>query len=269
MTLRIARTMACAIAIASACGHAKPAIVAEPAPASGPEPEDDQPAALGAHAAARSAQEGSADDYAFTRPPSDRPRSVLTEANRVLGAVQITSYSHRTIVDEAAGRYEVDCSGLVDYVLARAAPEAFEAVRRLSVKRPLAKHYVALFEQLVRESSPHWQRIERAEDLQPGDLVAWLEPADVITSNTGHVMIVRAPVYRDRDRNELLAVPVIDSTAVPHGKGDTRHSPRREGVGAGEVLLILDGAGNPTGYWWSRGTKARPHLTKVMMARPR
>ena len=39
-----------------------------------------------------------------------------------------------------------------------------------------------------------WHRITKASDLTTGDLVAWLTPPGVQNGNTGHVMVVRAPV---------------------------------------------------------------------------
>jgi hypothetical protein len=90
------------------------------------------------------------------------------------------------------------------------------------------------------------------------------QPADVVTKNTGHVMIVRGP--RCATKHRRVVVPIIDSTAVPHGKGDSRKERGLTGLGTGEVLLVVDEHGAPIGYRWSRGTKATLHLTTIALA---
>jgi len=44
------------------------------------------------------------------------------------GAVKESTYSHTTHVDESAGVYDVDCSGLLDLILERVAPRQLEHV---------------------------------------------------------------------------------------------------------------------------------------------
>ena len=202
--------------------------------------------------------------------PDPAGRSLLEEANRELGLARDTAYTHLTRIDEAAGRFHVDCSGFVGYALARAAPEALDELRAATIRRPLAEHFVSFFESLPgRPEIARWQAVRRATELEPGDLLAWLEPADVASSNTGHVMIVRGPAAPDPDRPDLLAVPVIDATAVPHGKTDSRKAAHRTGLGTGEVLLVVDPRGTPIAYRWSRGIRAREHATTIAMARLR
>ena len=64
----------------------------------------------------------------------------LAEATRVLDTMTASTYSHKTHVDGTV--YDLDCSGFVDYVLARVEPAALTEVRAATVKRPLAKHFV-------------------------------------------------------------------------------------------------------------------------------
>src|SRR5205823_2981689 len=56
------------------------------------------------------------------------------EARRILANVQSTHYSHRTTVDEATGRYELDCSGLATLILKEVAPAQLQLVHRESTK---------------------------------------------------------------------------------------------------------------------------------------
>jgi hypothetical protein len=192
-------------------------------------------------------------------------RDLHTVAMRIVAATKTTSYSHRTIVDEASGRFELDCSGFVDYALAHARPEALAAVRGSAARRPLAKDFVAFLRSLPPEGRAGWHPIATPLDLQPGDIIAWLKPVDVTSKNTGHVMIVREPPRRDRDHDDIVIVPIIDSAAVPHGKGDSRKADKRTGLGTGDVLLVVDDTSAPIGYRWSTGSKAKVHATTIAL----
>ena len=214
--------------------------------------------------------EGEGDDPSFAANPgapaaSGPPgQAISTEALRIVTTATSSTYSHKTHI--AGTTYDVDCSGFVDYVLARVQPAAFEEVRTATVKRPLAKHYVDFFRQAAPENrSGRWQRIERVSDLVAGDLLAWKRPADLHSSNTGHVMVVLAPP-RSRDKSAWI-VPIADSTASPHGKGDSRKAAGATGVGRGDVLVEVDAAGAPVAYVWSEGSRSRRHATEVAMGR--
>jgi hypothetical protein len=67
--------------------------------------------------------------------------SILSEAMRQLAAMRSSSYTHTTHVDEASGTFDYDCSGLIDYSLARVAPAALRELQQATVHRPLAKHF--------------------------------------------------------------------------------------------------------------------------------
>jgi len=197
----------------------------------------------------------------------EQPRDVMQQAMHVVHSARSTAYTHKTTVEEDEGKYEFDCSGFVGYVLRQSQPRAFAELRaatRSGSPRPLAKHFVAFFQNLPESSA--WRRIERASELAAGDMIAWLKPDDVTTKNTGHVMIVRGKPVRDEDHPDVWAVPIIDSTAVPHGTGDSRKATGATGLGTGEVLLIVDADEIPIGYRWSRGTKATLHLTTIALA---
>jgi|MudIll2142460700_1097286.scaffolds.fasta_scaffold178235_2 hypothetical protein len=210
---------------------------------------------------ATAGQEG--DDTALV-PETQVERDLLGQAMHVFQSMRSTAYTHTTTIDATAGKFEFDCSGFVGYVLAQSQPRALAELRGATKKRPLAKHFVAFFQNLPEASA--WRPIQRAADLGPGDLIAWLKPADVVTKNTGHVMIVRARPRRDPKHPDIWVVPIIDSTAVPHGKSDSRKRTGATGLGTGEVLLVVDDAGAPVGYRWSRGSKATLHLTTITLA---
>ncbi len=48
------------------------------------------------------------------------------ETRRIFANARHTAYQHRTDVDPSAGRYRLDCSGLVALVLGAVAPTALE-----------------------------------------------------------------------------------------------------------------------------------------------
>src|SRR5262245_63135063 len=85
-------------------------------------------------------------------------RALLDEANRELGLAHDTAYSHFNRINEATGRFHVDCSGFVGYALQRAAPEALDELRAATLHRPLAEDFVAFFESLPgRLDAAHWR----------------------------------------------------------------------------------------------------------------
>lgn len=194
----------------------------------------------------------------------EQPRDVLQQAMHVFHSARSTAYTHKTTVEEDEGKFEFDCSGFVGYVLGQSQPRALAELRGATKKRPLAKHFVAFFQNLPEDSA--WRKIERASELAAGDMIAWLKPDDVETKNTGHVMIVRGKPVRDEDHPDVWVVPIIDSTAVPHGTGDSRKTTGATGLGTGEVLLVVDDNEVPIGYRWSRGTKATLHRTTIVLA---
>jgi hypothetical protein len=185
--------------------------------------------------------------------------TLLAEVERIAERARDTRYEHHTVVDEARGVFHVDCSGLVDYALRRTNPAAYRALPRTLGRRPLAQDFVEAF----RHPSAEWFTVADARALVPGDLVAWLEPADSDGKNTGHVMVVAGAV---RAQGARVQVPVIDSTRRGHGGADARRD-GVTGVGRGEISLEVDGEGRPMAFWWSHAGRRRE--TTVALGRLR
>ena len=193
--------------------------------------------------------------------PGSERTAFLREAERQLGGVKQSSYSHVTRVDEVAGVYDYDCSGFIVYTLSRSVPAVLEAVPAPPGKRPLARDFLKAFS----TASKRWTPVS-ADTLLPGDLIAWLKPDDVESKNTGHVVVVRgAP--SERNPGEWV-VPVIDAASTWHGKRDSRAEKRASGLGTGEIVILVRD-GTPVGYRWSTWEKSKPHHTKVVMVRLR
>lgn len=204
-------------------------------------------------------------------PAPEKPATELlaSEAARQLAAMKVTAYEHTTVVDESTGSFRYDCSGFLGYALARVLPAQFSAVKTFaSVSRPLAKHYQMFFASIDPSAKKSgWSRVSRAIDLRPGDVVAWLKPADLISTNTGHVMIVRAAPTLNPKRSDEVIVPITDSSASFHGSTDSRY-PSGEGLGTGPIGIIVDSVGAPIRYRWTGGVSTKEYSTAITLGRP-
>jgi hypothetical protein len=204
----------------------------------------------------------------YSVPRGQAAKALLSEANRELKLVKISSYSHKTHVNEAVGQFEYDCSGFLKYALSRSVPEALHSLQTATVRRPLAKHFVGFVTSLPSgKVVGRWKRIDRVTDLAPGDIIAWIKPPTVVSDNTGHVMIVRAAIRRHPKRSNEIIIPIIDSTATRHGRSDSRHKAAETGLGTGSIILVVDDSGQAIGYRWSRSQNSRRYTTKVVLAR--
>lgn len=61
----------------------------------------------------------------MSQPAADR---VVVKARQIAERIDSTRYSHFTSIDESAGRYVTDCSGLACYLLRNAAPKSYQAL---------------------------------------------------------------------------------------------------------------------------------------------
>lgn len=217
----------------------------------------------------------SAIERSSTAPSSDSASSrLVAEAIRQLRAMKSTRYRHKSRIDEAAGTFEYDCSGFVAYALLNAAPDAL-AVVPIGVKgRPRAEDFATYFAGLDGEAP--FARVPRGSEIAAGDIVAWLRPADVNNTNTGHIGIVldqlgvAAPsdaVTKIGGARELL-LRIVDATESPHGD-DVRGDATTTGLGTGTIGLVVDGSDAPVGYRWKGGESARAHATMIAIARLR
>ena len=207
------------------------------------------------------------DDSAEPLPVAGSPApSVVAEAARIVASARETTYAHHTHIDEATGQFDLDCSAFAGYVLLRAAPAARDELIAATVKRPLARDFVGLISRLPTDTASHWRRLARATDLAPGDLIAWLRPADSKSRDTGHVMVVASP---PRVHGNEADVAIYDASALHHGRDDQRSAGARTGVGRGSIVLELDAAGQPIAFRWGPGAKFHRHETTIVFGRAR
>lgn len=189
---------------------------------------------------------------------------LLDSAREQLASMKQSDYQHQTDVDTTAGRYDYDCSGLLDYTIGVLAPDALAQIPTTpSAGRALAENFEGFFAGLTREGR-YWAPVATVPDLVGGDVIAWLITPDTASRDTGHIMIVVAPPVADPHNADAYLVEVIDSTTMPHAE-DSRSS-GQQGLGTGTIGLQTDGAGAPTGFYWKGGV-APEMPTHVALAR--
>jgi hypothetical protein len=199
-----------------------------------------------------------AETFATARAQS-RPGPLLGEAEQEYDTMTASRYQAALRVDLTRGTYFYDCVGFVTYALGRVAPTARDTIYRtfnIAPNRiPSPSRYVALFGQLNRTQAG-WQPVSRVADLAPGDVVAWTYTHP--HGSNGHAFVVGSAPQRDGTNKYL--VTVWDSTATPHGPGDTRltnpknlpgRNGKPSGLGRGQVALDTAANGSILRVHWS------------------
>ena len=183
------------------------------------------------------------------------PDRILEAGRQILAAAKESHYQHTTHVDEAAGVYDVDCSGLLCYVLKKHLPEHYAAIPSSKTHhRPLALQFYEAFTNGSEKNARYWRQIRSLKDAKPGDVIVWRKAEQIAGKDTGHVMIIDQPPVEDGQG--LYRVTIIDSTESPHA--DDARKEGATGVGRGTMWFLVDAAGHPTGYHWRlRNGKSR------------
>jgi hypothetical protein len=195
---------------------------------------------------------------------------VTAQLDAIEQNLRVASYRHDTRVNEREGRYEFDCSGLIAWVLARAAPEAHRVtVQRASGPRPLAAEYARTFLSVTpTQRRGPWTRVQRVEDARPGDIIAWIKPRIVRSNNTGHVLFVVGAPRRSERYTDAWLVPVADSSRYRH-QDDSREGTTRTGFGRGTILLATDPTtGAPRAFGWFGDHTPYVLETQIAIGRP-
>jgi len=197
-------------------------------------------------------------------PPALSPRPPATPAAarvvRLLTHIQETqrdtAYQHRTAVRERIGRYRWDCSGMVSWVIHRAAPRAGRAMH---TERAAARGIYRMIERApVDRQRNGWEEIAHIERVRAGDVFAWRTPPGSPSRHTGHTGFV---VERPRPvpgLQDAYAVRVADSIVGPH-QDDSRPAGTDGGLGNGVFVFLTDGEGTATHYGW-HGTRTAGYM---------
>lgn len=175
-----------------------------------------------------------------------------------------TTYKHSTKVRTKQGLYHFDCSGMINWMLARVGKSALETLDR---ERPVAATYVRIIQKApTTRSRGGWQHVANIEDVEPGDLFAWRRPADWPKGgNTGHIGVVIAKPAAVAHIKNAYVVRVIDSTRYRH-QDDTRNE-GETGFGSGTILFMTDDDRNPIGYAWYGSASSGFYRTDVVFGR--
>ncbi|MCC6875916.1 MAG: hypothetical protein IT378_16530 [Sandaracinaceae bacterium] len=178
---------------------------------------------------------------------AQRNEQVMARVARIEATLRETRYQHRTDVDVARGRYRFDCSGMVTWILRSSAPGA---ARGLGASRPVARTYArAIARAPANGQRRGWRRIERWQDVRPGDVFAFERPGWWPSRNTGHTGIVVSPLRWAGPGTS--AGEIVDSTDLSHG-GDGRALGGRGGFGRATMSFHgLRGLGGDfAGFGW-------------------
>jgi hypothetical protein len=184
-------------------------------------------------------------------------------AEEAVRSAKESHYQHKTHVDQAAGIFDLDCSGFVDYLLKRIAPRQYtELPIEPGHVRPRAVAYYEFLATLPKKPTPGWEPVHRFSDLRPGDLIAWKKELTAAeTGDTGHVMIVaEVPALTAKGRYRAT---VFDSTKTPHDD-DTRPA-GGDGIGRGDLFFYVDTEDRPVAFQFSSQRKV--HDAPISMGR--
>ena len=182
-----------------------------------------------------------------------------SEVERELGAMRTTAYRRDTLVDEASGRFEYNCSGFINYALQRSLPDVFDLLVKATNARPRAADMVSAFS----VPGPGWRNVLISE-VDRGDVVAWTRPEGLSSRHTGHVVVVAGKA--DQRADGEWVVPVVDASESPHGRKDSRHGPGVTGLGTGAIVLFSKDV-QVAGYRWSTWADSPRHATRVVLVR--
>lgn len=180
-------------------------------------------------------------------PATAAARRAMAHLDRIERTLRSTAYRHRTRVDERAGLYQFDCSGMVNYVVRPAAPRAFAALRR---PRPVARTYARVIAAAPTDRARRgWQRVARVEDARPGDVFAFERQAWWPGNDTGHVGFFVSAPRPVLGRSRLFLATIADSSGMPLLLGP-RSLGGAGGHGRHDVAFQVDADGAVVALGW-------------------
>lgn len=168
---------------------------------------------------------------------------ILDDAFHILENIVDNSYSSENYIEEQKGIYRTNCSGIIIHLL-----------KKNGISLPFKKAY----EYFDFFKNSDYQKIERIDDLAPGDLIIWRKNNIPKKGTTGHMALCVGHIDKTSDRGTIR---VFDCVKMKHDN-DTR---RENGIGLGDlVLLHEDGVAN--GFIWS-SESSKTKYTEVLIIR--
>jgi len=197
-------------------------------------------------------------------PATPAAERVVELLERVQREQRETAYQHRTRVNERRGVYRWDCSGMVSWVIHRAAPRAGRAMR---TERTSARGIARMIERApTARARRGWQRLTHIGQVRRGDVFAWRTPPGSPSRHTGHTGFVLERPRPVPGLRDAYAVRVADSIVGPH-QDDSRAPNTDGGLGNGVFVFLTDGEGHATHYGW-HGTRTAGYMrTPILFAR--
>jgi hypothetical protein len=200
------------------------------------------------------------------------PQEIAAKAEEIVNTLTQTDYQHKDNIVPATGVYDCDCNGFVGFVLQSTAPNHLAKVtKETNQPRPRAFEYFTFFASLTPNSPGDWKRVDRLEDANRGDIIAWRFPTLEPHTDTGHVVIL-AETPRLAATGDFFTVRIYDSAIEAHFD-DTRKpggnpSPTgATGVGSGILNFKVDGAGRPLAYLFAPPLTAQYSYRTIAIGR--
>lgn len=198
-------------------------------------------------------------------PATETAGRVVDLLQRVMREQRSARYQHRLYVRERRGVYHWDCSGMVSWVIRRAAPHAGRAI---GGDRTSARGIYRLINRApYGRTRGGWEQIGSIDQVRPGDVFAWRTPPGSPSRHTGHTGFALERPRSVSGLRHAYAIRIADSVVGPH-QDDTR--PRNGttgGLGSGVMVFLTDGQGHATHYGW-HGTRTLGYMrTPVLFGR--
>jgi hypothetical protein len=190
-------------------------------------------------------------------------QNIADAAETLIGSIRETHYEHKTHVVPSDGIYDMDCSGFVDYLLKRVAPELYDHLPiETGHPRPRAAAYFEFFRNLPGNPVAGWKSIDQLANARRGDIIAWaLEASTQKPGDTGHVVIVAAPPVSTEAKE--YRVTVYDSSGIRHDEDSRQEG--TSGIGEGVITIRVDDRGTPIGFRFN--SHAHSHLEPIAIGR--
>lgn len=167
--------------------------------------------------------------------------NILDQIDYILKNMNVNEFSSQNIINEDAGEYRVNCSGLIKYLLKKNG-------RDLNGEKAF---------QIYDELLPH--SFNNIQKLEPGDLILWKKNVVPNKGSTGHAAVFLSLVKKEEDG---IIIRVFDASKIPH-ENDSRSE---AGIGVGEMKILTDDS-EAKGFVWSKVEK-KTKFTQIIFVKP-
>jgi len=196
--------------------------------------------------------------FRIQKNPIANRDNIVNFARKIVLAIRLgqaeSQFSHDNKIDTSIPRYEVNCTGFINYVMTSQHPSGMEEIKNYirlthdykgySNGLPRCLQYYRFFKD-SKHLKKHWESIYNAQHLRPGDIIVSCENIEKVTKGGQHIMMVAKPPKPSKEMGWLIC-PIYDSSRGGHGPNDLRGS----GIEEGEIAIMLNNSGKLTGLKW-------------------